>query len=257
MSDGLDILLPLGTGSAYQNLELRIALRTICQHARGWRRVVIVGTDPGFISSDPRVAVVPCPEAAGNKEYRIAAKIAWAFEHAGLTDYAVLWNDDYVLTKPVDVRRVEFYQRGTLIEASFRHGAGRYKRALEATHYALRDENRPALHYDVHLPMIYHRDLFLGLADWWERSRRSGCGLVVKSVYANNVLTEPGPSAADCKLRHCADAVQIEHRIKGRWLFSYGDAALQSALKGWLLARYGEPCELERESRPSILMPAR
>jgi hypothetical protein len=247
MSAEIDIVLPLGSGSNHANLELRYALRSIWQHARGWRRVVIVGADPGFVAEHPQIAVVPCAEAEGNKEYRIAAKLAWAFQHAHLTDYAVLWNDDFVLLRKTDVRRIPFYQRGTLIEASFRHGPGRYKRALEATHQALVQTGRPALHYDLHLPMIYQRELFLDLAGWWERARQSGCGYVVKSSYANQVLPAPGPGAADCKLKGCRDAAHIDQRVKGRWLFSYSDQSLQGALLPWLRRRFPEPCPLERE----------
>jgi len=244
VSEQFDILLPLGDGSRHGNVELRFALRSIERHCRGYSKIVVVGIDPGFLAPHPRLKFVPRSDFPGNKEARIAQKLAWAFEHAVETGYAVLWNDDYVIQRRVDVRRLPFYHGLSLPESAARHNGGRYKRSLSLTAEFLENAGRPAWNYDLHLPMIFNRERFLALDHWWRVSRRSSCGLVVKSIYANVHLDAPGPQTTDCKLRWCRDG-SFRARIARRWCYSYSDESLDSGLRAHLEAEFPRRSEFE------------
>jgi hypothetical protein len=245
--DKIDIVIPLGSGSKHRNAELRFALRSIERFALGVRRVVVLGVDPGFLSDD--VWHVPCDDVEGNKEYRIAAKFLWAFENVpGLSPVVAMWNDDYVLTREVDVRELKLEHRGSLADAAARHHNQRYSAALALTASELRRENLDIYHYDIHRPVLYDGKFFISLLPWWIKSGRSGCGMVVKSVYGNNWLAgrDPGEQVRDCKLTGFRSAARVRRRIRHRWVFSYSDRALERGLYEWLRGEFPRKSVFEK-----------
>lgn len=241
--DPVDILLPLGSGSKCGNAELRFALRSICKFATGYNRLVIVGNDPGFLASHPRLVFHPLAEANHNHEANIALKLQWAM-HNAVSSYAALWNDDYVLCEPVNVRALPFYHKGELATLSRQKSSDRYRRALDNTSQMLEASGRETLNYDVHVPMIFNASLFCSLSAWWERSAKLASGLVVKSVYGNIVLPQPGERIKDCKLKGF-DGATFLSKTAGRWVYSYGDAAFEGGLMKHLERQFPDKCEYE------------
>jgi hypothetical protein len=241
----IDILLPLGAGSKHGDAELRFALRSIERHAMGFRRIVIVGKDPGFLSGDDRIRHVPCGEFGGNHEARIALKLAWAFENAELSEWAVLWNDDYICQRPVDVRTFGFLHKGRLEASVASRRRDRYRSALWITSRYLESCGFPSYHYDIHYPMIYHGQRFLGLRKWWELSAKTQCGLVVKSVYANVFLRSVGTQTTDIKLNGTVKALSADLKMRAVW--SYSDSALKGGLLQILSAEFPKPSRFEVE----------
>lgn len=243
----LDILIPLGNGSAWgNNNELRYCLRSIERYATGYDRIFVIGEDPGFLNGQVRFR--PLAEIEANKEARIASKILRTFEQTDIADDAVMFNDDYVLTAPVDLRALPFYHRGELASAIPCQGSVLYRAALGDTVGALRRANRPTLHYDVHMPMILNRQKFIGLRDWWTRSEKSWQGFVCKSVYANNQDDIDSRFTVDCKLQYGDfKAAVIDEIVRDRWVFSYSDGALTDSLKLWLAKRFPQRCKAEAD----------
>jgi hypothetical protein len=249
----MDIFIPLGTGSTWQNNELRYCLRSIERHAIGYDRIFIVGENPSYLSHSSSLRLIPCPELSANKQARIVHKILWTFQNTDISDDIAFFNDDFVLNASIDVRSIPYFQRGELKELAERHLNSSYRAALRATHDALTAENKPTFHYDLHLPIIYNREKFLALDRYWQASRQSTHGLVIKSTYANNVLPEPGPRSRDCKIREFQGDAAIEKLLsdtaspaRTRFCFSYSDRALASGLKSWLEKRFPEKSIFEK-----------
>ena len=236
----IDILIPLGSGSTWNNNELRYALRSIEKYASGLGRVFVVGDNPGFLTE--KVIHISGGEIKSNKEARIAFKVMWAFQCTNISDDVAFWNDDYVLNAPVDIRTIDYFHCGDLAKHGGRFSAS-YMNSMNVTRERLLKFGKPTLDYDIHVPIIYNREKFLDLVDWWEASTHLPYGFVVKSTYANNVLTSAGPVLHDCKIRKCHPGV--DEQIKDRWIFSYADSALRFGLKDWLSARFPEKSSFE------------
>lgn len=250
LSHGVDILIPLGLGSAWQNNELRYCLRSIERFATGFERVFVVGEDPGFLAkggSATRSTIVfhPLKDIAANKQAAIAHKIFWTFQNTDISDTVALFNDDYVLREPVDLNQLPYYQRGPLRLAAARQNEPEYRQCLENTMRALEEAGKLSLHYDIHVPMLFCRQPFVDLKLWWQRSLCEKHGLVVKSTYANNMLDFPGPTMRDCKFRHDYSRADFESFILGRFVFSYSDAGLTPMLKEWLTEKFPEKSRWE------------
>jgi hypothetical protein len=242
---GIDVVIPLGSGSRFKDLELRYCLRSLERYARGVRRVVIVGQQPKWLSD--QATHVFCPYFDGAKDARIAHKMLWTFEQVDTTREILFANDDYVFLKEFDVREVPPYQKGTLWDASqpkAGHGEpGFYQQVLRATHDLLVLGKLNAYHYDIHVPIRYVREHFIALRPWWDKSKATRNGLVVKSIYANVTRRgiPPGPYLPDFKLARFTNVEEVDAllaRYPGRFCLSYSDRPLYENFETWLYGRF-------------------
>jgi hypothetical protein len=240
----IDILLPLGPGSRYGNVEVRMAIRSIEKHAVGLRRIVIVGQIPAFLRETDRVQLVSLPEFKCNKASRISLKVRWAFEHLQLTDRVAFWNDDYLLLRDFDIRGIPDYYHGEL----WRKRRGSWHRLLQHTGEALKDAGYTVRHFDIHIPIIYERSKFLAISDWWDRSRRDKLGLVAKSVYGNIHCRGTAASTNDAKVQG-EWRQRVDDLSRRRWIASYGDGALAAGLADWMQSRW--PTLSDSEVKPA------
>jgi hypothetical protein len=237
----IDILLPLGRGSSHRNIELRMAIRSIEQYAQGLRRVVVVGAIPRWAHETDRVQLVPRAEEQTNKASRISLKVKWAFEHLDLTDKVAFWNDDYILTRDIDIRTIPDYYHGNLRHPNAKTN---WTRLLDHTAHTLAAAGLPTRHFDIHVPMLFDREKFLSLAEWWERSRTEKPGLVMKSVYGNHHCQTTAVSSPDAKLSgNWSGRMDSVCKL---WVFSYSDDALRAGFSAWMQGRFPAPTACER-----------
>jgi len=241
----IDILLPLGPGSRYGNAEVRMALRSIARHAVGVRRVVVIGAIPPFLRSTDTVECVPLREFKCNKASRISQKVLWAFQNLDLTPTIAFWNDDYLLLRDQDVRTIPNHCHGQL----WRKPKSHWNRLLNHTGVVLRDAGFSSRHFDIHIPILYEREKWLAIADWWERSRRDALGLVAKSVYGNIHCQGTEARANDAKLQSNWQT-RLDDLQRYRWIVSYGDAALDNGFVTWMQGRFSTPTNAEIQ--PSV-----
>lgn len=94
-----DIVIPLGPGSAYENMELRFLLRSIEENASGVGRVIVVSTcAPEWLSANVEVLKVP-DELGDNKDGNLLKKTIRAIETYGIRN--MTWcADDNIFLQP-------------------------------------------------------------------------------------------------------------------------------------------------------------
>lgn len=246
-SQPIDILLPLGPGSKFENIEIRHAIRSIEQHAIGLRHIVIVGAIPRWLRETERVRLVSLREFKCNKASRISLKVKWAFENLGLTDRVAFWNDDYLMLRDFNIREIPNYYRGEL----WRSRKDSWRRLLNHTAETLHAAGYGAKHFDIHVPIIYERAKFLAINDWWERSRMDGQGLVAKSVYGNIHCAATATPCRDAKSQGEWQR-RIDEIAGRRWIMSYGDGALKAGFGDWMKARWPQPSGSEFTPKPTV-----
>lgn len=238
--NGIDIVIPLGRGSQFKNLELRYCLRSLEKHARGVRRIVIVGEKPKYLSN--QAVHFFCPHFECNKDARISLKVAWAFENCDLTEEVLFANDDFVFLKDFDAREVPYYQRGQLNPEKL---STIYHRVLRETHDELAKAKKPTLNYDLHHPIRFRRAEYLKLRPWWELSSKSKVGFAQKSIYSNLTLRKPGPRLDDCKFQTYKGETEALAKIEGRDVFSYGDQPLYESFELFLYKLFPQQSRFE------------
>jgi hypothetical protein len=240
----MDLVYVLGTGSKWQNNEIRYSLRSVQKYFNDFDKVVIVGHKPSFIT---KVHHIPCTDSHQGsqafKERNIMHKILKACSDERVSDRFLFMNDDYFFLRELSARRFPNYHKGDL-SASLKTEIPQngYRHSLYNTFNILKALGCPTLHYDLHVPIIYHKKKFIwamGNVDW-----DVDYGYTIKSLYANQHRLE-GPMMGDCKLSQPRKVQDILKKIEDRFMFSIGDRAINDDLKLLMQSLYPNPSVYE------------
>lgn len=234
----MDIVIPLGTGSKWNNNELRYGLRSIQKFIKGDYKVFIVGERPAWLQN---VIHIPFKEGRDGTK-NICNKVLEACKHPDLSEDFIFTNDDIFLQEPIASDYPFYYDFQLIEKLKNRAFMGSYFRAQVNTMEALKAQGYPTLNYDTHLPIIYNKILFpaaMSLYDW-----SIPFGYVVKSLYANTVGLK-GTHILDCKLNKRRVKDETARIIKKRPAFSIGDGGLNENLKALIHELYPNPSKYE------------
>lgn len=242
----IDVVIPLGNGSRWNDNELRYSLRSLVKFGSNFRHIVIVGEKlPEWIENVYWVKQLPTNY---NHEHNIYENILAACEAPIITERFLGWQDDYFLTKPIDCNNYPFYYNGTLedgIKRRIRFDG--YAISLNNSKTILASRNCPTLNFDVHCPIEYTKTGFVAhvsTVDW-----KVGNGYVIKSLYANSVFPHGSPEIAsmrDLKVTNCESIKTFEAQIADRHIFSISDRGLSEAMKNFLRKSYPEKSRYEK-----------
>lgn len=233
MSNQLSVVIPLGSGSRMQNLELKYCLRSIEKYLTGVKNIIIVGEKPAFLNLD-EIIHLPKKDTA-RKQESIKRKIEAAFNHPECTENVAFWNDDYILMQETEVSKIKNYYWKDLGRVSEK-GAIHLRRDLVKKKLPLR-------HYDIHYPILYNKAMFkeaMSHFEWVDRD------FVIKSLYGNFHKLE-GEEMQDSKpsLSRQLAYGEIKESIRGRWLFSYSDDCFKQPMIRLLNELFPEPSRFE------------
>lgn len=199
----MNIIIPLGSGSRHDNIELRYALRSF-EANLPHDRVIIIGQRPEWLQN---ITHIPFEDKAGF-EYRaqnIYNKIRAAFEIS--SEDVLFCNDDHFILQRIET--MPYHHKG-LMKGYKTDSYGRMLLNTLAVCPGCYD-------FDTHCPIVYKRSLFPVLT-------MPRLGMAVKSSYcAHNGIT--GEYYPDCKITKPFSFVEIMERIAGRMYFSIGDMA--------------------------------
>jgi hypothetical protein len=198
------IVIPLGTGSRYNNRELIFALRSFEKHLKGISSVVIVGDCPDFLQN-----IIHIPRAdTSHKQANIRNKILCACYDDRVTDDFCFLNDDVFLLQDLDITNVPYWYSGDLTN---------YKEeGTKALIEELMWRRLPTKRFDLHQPIVYNKRKFMmAVNDFHERC-------IIKSTYCNYWRIE-GEPMIDMKVRHPHSYQWIKENIPGRIYFSVGE----------------------------------
>ena len=230
----MDIVIPLGTGSRWQNNELRFALRSIEKYLTGYDKIFIIGECPSYLQN---VIHIPCPDFPGRKEYSIFNKIMKAVKDERCSENFVFWNDDIFLIDNLQTADFKFWYEGTL-QSKYEQSHGHYKAAIKNT-MGIQSAN---LEYtDIHTPIIYNKIFFsktVATEDWTKE-------YVIKSLYTTRFF-ENFESIPDLKINKAMTYYEIKVRIKERLFFSIGTYGVCPAMTKVLTELFPEKSKYEK-----------
>lgn len=239
----MNVLIPLGLGSPWDNNELRYCLRGIEKHLRGVGDVVIVGECPEWLTG---VIHIPCKDRweAHYRDFNIYNKIRVGIESGLLGEEFLFFNDDHFLLSDFDACSFPYYYSQSLhIQENLLKNKSHYRNVLTNSLNLLVSRYRPVKHFDVHAPITYNSDLFLqhvSSVDW-----RKPYGYAIKSLYCNLVGIE-GEEYEDLKINEPLSVSDIYNTTHNRLYFSIGNKALNEHMKSVLAELYPAPSRYEK-----------
>lgn len=192
----MDILIPLGTGSTWNNNELRFCLRGVEKHLKGYGNIFIIGEFPDWLTN---IIHIPATDSKESKfrERNIFNKIMLACNDNRVSEDFLWISDDHFLLKEVSAIDFPLHQTGDLLEhCKVLAPEQPYRRTIQNTINTL---TLPVLNYDRHAPMLFNKERFkrsVGTLDW-----DKPFGYCIKTAYCNLNGLE-GSYHPDYKLRN-------------------------------------------------------
>lgn len=171
----IDIVYVLGSGSKWNDNEIRYSLRSIDQYVPH-RNVIVVGERPDFLTNIIHIDVPDgFANVKGGKYKNVLRKTLAACIDDRVSDQFVLMNDDFFFLKDTDT--IKPATNGTLadlIEYYDGNERNQYLNMLKRTQRLLRDRGVLNPHnYAVHYPIVYDKKKFIEMTDgfdWLEKA---------------------------------------------------------------------------------------
>jgi hypothetical protein len=241
----IDLVYILGTGSIWNNNELRFSLRSVAKNMKNVGKVIIVGEKPAWLKG---VIHIACQDSFDNNtDANIITKVLKACELESLTDDFLFMNDDYLVMNAVDALSVPAYHKGdmeTFPKEYFEAGFWRTK--LHRTFSLLKKKGFTTFHFDGHVPMIINKKLFPEIIKKFEYS--NGIGYCMKSLYANVAYTEHKLLTKDVKrvIFRPYTVEDLESIFTVPTFASVNDQGLTIDFKKWIFGKFPDYCKYEK-----------
>lgn len=233
----MDVVYVLGTGSTWDDNELRFSLRSIEKNMAGIRDVYVIGTRPAWLRN---VIHIPAKDTHTCKEANIRDKVLIGCAIPEVSQQFLHIHDDHLLLTPCHIQSVPYWRGSSLLDFAGRIKSSNYRNHVINTAQALTAGGRSAWNFDLHTPILYDKDLFPQVMEAYDWSK---C-YTVKSLYCNH-LGLTGPSITDCKIMSWYNMQQLVSMLKGRDWFSIGPTGLNQNLRALLPELYNLPSKYE------------
>jgi hypothetical protein len=238
MKKKIDIVYPIGVGSAWNDNELRYSLRSLEKHGRNIGDVYIIGVRlPDFVTGVKFIKDNP-------KIMNYHAKIAHAYYVACnyVSDDYIIMNDDFILTEETDFSEFKNKVRNYDLKHHLHiYGSGyHYGQQIKATVKVLDKWE----HFDNHYPMKFNREKLKEIYEAHKDKIESINTVLMRSLYGN-LVEEETEVLPDLKLKTRISKERITDLVKDRFCFSFGDNGLTNELKEWLKHNYPNKSKYE------------
>lgn len=250
----IDVVYVLGTGSPWNNNEIRFSLRALEKNLEGFRKVFVVGEKPEFLQN---ITHIPCEDifSSQNADGNIITKVLKACKNRGLTSKFLFINDDHIVIKPIRAEEVPPFHKGDLTKQPKEYFEENFWRGrLFRTRNILVKKGLPAKHYDCHTPIVFHKKKFPEVVKQFEYEK--GIGYTMKSLYGN-IEYQDAPRLSGEKVTLFRPFIlrDIEKRVSKATFVAFNDTGLSPALKTWLYKMFPAPSKFEKpvaEEQPFI-----
>ncbi len=235
----MDVVYILGTGSRWNNNEIRYSLRGVERFLLNYQDVYIFGST---VSDLVGIKQIPMKENS-SKENNIMQKILRACQEPSVSDPFLLFHDDHYLVKLRDAQAFPYYFDTTIENMYTRREVNdTYKKALFNSYTALKTQNLPTLHYDSHTPVLIHKTRFPGIMAMYPPKPD---GYVIKSLYCNTLGVQP-TFEPDYKIMGRQTISEIRDIVKIAKVISSGPSHSQrAAIREILKEIFPDPSKFE------------
>lgn len=160
----MDVVYLLGTGSKWEDNEIRYSLRSLEMYGRNYENVYIIGCKPSFLNDT--IIHIPMDDVHTNKQRNIHEKLLTASNDTRISKEFVFMNDDYFLLQNYWFEKEYFYHR-SLIESFNITRPNKYSKHIFATMKLLQDFEKK--NFDSHYPFVLNKYFYRTIAkkiDW-------------------------------------------------------------------------------------------
>lgn len=244
-NSAIDLVYVLGTGSKWNDNEIRFSLRSVEKHLTGYRNIYVVGECPKFLTNIVHVPATDEFDPGTNADGNMILKILKACAIPDLSDEFLFMNDDFVILKPMVASEIKWMHKGDMknkSEAFWKEQFYRYR--LRRTFETLRDSGHTTLQYDYHAPMLMNKIRFREVMEQFDFT--AGIGLTFRSLYGN-VMKLPAEHLTDQKrtVYHRYSYKELVNYLAPASFLGYNDQGLTKMLIYFLAENFPERSKFE------------
>lgn len=226
----MDILYILGTGSNWNNNELKFSLRSIEKYAKGYNRIFLSGdVKPDFLND--KIIYNKVCDFSHHPAMNSLQKVLWTVENTDISENFVLNYDDNFLIKDVDISQYPYYCKGQL--RYINNTGAKYRQSEVDTYNYLVKKELKTYNYGVHCPIIFNKKEFLFLKDIWQDCFKSDFGMLYRTIYCN-FFNKKRVERPDSKIYSSKKETDIIRQIQEFDCFSICDKVINNGVSEFL-----------------------
>lgn len=249
----MDILYIIGTGSIWNDNELKYSLRSIAKNGINVDRVFIVGNIPNFINQE-MVVCIPCEDPTKIKHYNMLYKIDKVIQSTDIgkdnDGKFLVSSDDHFYIKSTDFNEYPIYWRGAELPTKCDKN-NKYQVSLVSTRKVLEENNLTSHKFNLHRNTWFSTKLwndpkFIKIRN---KSLKVPEGLEPTAIMINYWLNkEPftPTKCVDCKIKLFAGRKQLLEQIGDSECFSIYDSAIACGVDRYLAEMFPDKCKYEK-----------
>lgn len=229
----MDILYVVGTGSKWNNNELRYSLRSIDKNGVNVGRIFIATeTLPKFIN--PETVTHVCIRDLGKIKHRnIMDKIECVMNYSDIADDFLLSSDDHFYLRETDFDRYPLYHKGEIQE---RDENAEYWLSMRDTKRLLEQHGLTTYSTNPHCNTHFNRPMFMEHSALMKEGKQLRYGAEVNCLMGNLMVAagvEP-VQYDDIKIKKFKDREDLLRQLGDTHCFSIYDSALNCGIKEYL-----------------------
>lgn len=155
----MDLVYPLGTGSVWENNELRYSLRAVAENVKDLRNVWVIGEKPDWLTNVRYLPVKDCFDRPTKNTFH---KLQSVCHEPDLSENFLWLNDDFFILKPTIVADFPYFYKGVLPSGIRKSRLLAIESPVNTVNY-LQFHNLTMLDYRVHCPIIFNKQRILDL----------------------------------------------------------------------------------------------
>lgn len=242
----IDVVYVLGTGSRWNNNEIRFSIRSLVKNLKGFRNIFVVGACPSFLQNVIHIQAEDIFAPETNADGNIIHKVLVACADERISENFLFINDDHIITEPVNVGEIPPFHKGDMMEyAPDFWQLNLWRKRLWRTKNILTTSGLTTYNFDCHTPMLMNKLRFIETMQGFDYA--NGIGLTMKSLYGNSVYGDAGVQLMGEKktiLRNYAYN-ELTNLLLGTGFMAFNDQGLTKSLIYWFSKNLPDQSEYE------------
>ena len=242
-----DLVYVVGTGSKWQDNELRFSLRSVAKNLTGYGKVWIIGDCPCFVQGVEHRYYPDNDLSGNNNDANMIDKILFACQQE-ISEEFIFMNDDFFVLKPMHVDEIPVMHKGDMTEKpkDYWRITGIWQQRLLNTFNQLKARGMSTMLYDMHCPMPMNKTLFPEVIKNWDYKVEPG--LNFRSIYGNTIHKGEGLRNNGHKFTVFTRKIYpvIKKEAERAWFMAVNDSGLTSVSKSFIRSMFLEQSEFEK-----------
>ena len=238
----VDIFIPLSKESQFDNLQLRLALRSIDKYAKNVGKIWVY-TEVNLKDFQNINVVKMGDPIKDNKDANLINKLRACAKNPDVSENFMFWSDDQVLMQELDLEKAPVVYNRRDVEILKQTEKTRWRKRLKHTLEYVRDHGCRAIYnYDSHTPQPYRKSDVEFVFPQVPYTTQPG--FCINTIYYG-MLNRPG----DIPQQEAKFTVEGETNIlpARRYLYlGYDNAGFVSGVNCFLLGYFFDKCKYEK-----------